>query len=133
MLPGLPITNIYMEREEWFVVREVARFERREVLLSFFDVSFQSRFLLHEFIMRLDDLGADRTSWLQEAGWHSLRATALCEDAILPIIGLLPGRESGHFFRSRTWSATRAVLLPTRVSVTSRTTGPSGPPSGASC
>ena len=53
-----------------------------------FDVSFQPRFLLHEFIMRrsrLDDSTEGRSSWLQDADWYAFRTTAHCENAIIPI------------------------------------------------
>ena len=89
---GCEIDNSHLEREEWFAVREVARHECGVVPLGFFDVSFQSRFFLHEIIKRsssLDDCAAERSSWLSEAGWHALRTIAHCENAMLPI-GLLP-------------------------------------------
>ena len=66
--------------------------------LSFFDVPFQPQFLLHEFITRssrLCDYAAERSSWLQGAGWHALRTTAHCENA-MPV-GSLPG------FLRETW------------------------------
>ena len=50
--------------------------------LSVFDIPFQPRFLLHEFVMRssrLDDLSDVRTGWLRESEWNALRLSAHCE------------------------------------------------------
>ena len=80
--------NSSLEREDSFAERQVVQLECGVVRLSFFDVSFQPRILLHEFMMRssrLDDCAAERSSWLQEAGWHALRTTGHCENANLPI------------------------------------------------
>ena len=88
-LPQMPHHQQPLEREEWFAAREVALLEREVVPLSFFQVHFQSRFLLRELTMRrsrLDDIADDRTSRLQEAECHALRSNrAHCENAILPI------------------------------------------------
>ena len=58
------------------------------VLLSFFEISCEARFLLHEFIMwssRVEEGAEECPSWLQDAEWHALRTTSHCGDANLPI------------------------------------------------
>ena len=70
VLRGCKITNSFLEKEEWFAIR-VARLQLGVVPLSFFDVTFQPRLLLHEFIMmssRLDD----RTVGDAQAGFRKL-------------------------------------------------------------
>ena len=114
LFQGCKINSSNVDKEEWFAAREVARLDCGVVRLSFFDIPFQPRFLLHECIMkstRLDNRTVERSSWLQEAGWRAERTTAHCENAILPLgllpglgrqsilpLGLLPGlgRQSGH-------------------------------------
>ena len=73
-------------------------------------------------VSRLDDCAAERTSWLQEAGWHALRMTAQGENAILPI-GFSPGlaRESGHDL-TESGVVIRAVWPRSRAWATHRTT-----------
>ena len=79
------INNSYLEEERSGSPYEKL-LERGVAFLSFFDVPFMPRILLHEFVMssRLDDCAAERSSRLQEAGWHALRTTAHCGNATLP-------------------------------------------------
>ena len=53
------ITNSCLEREE-FALRAVGRHECEVVHLRFFDVPFQPRFLLHEFIVKLIGIPCER-------------------------------------------------------------------------
>ena len=80
------IANSHFAREDWFAVREIARLEHGELFLSLFDVFFQQRFLLHEFIMtssRSADATAVRTSCLGEADRCLVGLPVRCGNATL--------------------------------------------------
>ena len=114
----------YLEREEWFAVRGLVRLKCGVVPLCFFDVPFQPRFLLREFIIRssrLDDCAGESSNWLQEAGWLALRTTARCENVILPIGSYWGRLESlGETSRSQTLAVIRAARPPSGVWTTGR-------------
>ena len=75
VMEGCQITASHLKREEWSALRGVSRLECKKVLLSLFEIPFQSRFLVQELIFM--SLGRDgvengRSSWRGKAEWFAL-------------------------------------------------------------
>ena len=65
--------------------RAVSRLECEMVLLNFFEIPFQPRFLLQELIF----LSSKMDSWLHETEWPALRTMDRCDEhAVLPLLDL---------------------------------------------